>query len=674
MKSKPTFTFLLWIISLMLVSCSAYKPAAFLSPELRRIAQQEQAWPENELLVIAYHDVEDHNPNQAYLSVATDRLRQQFSWLQENNYIPVSVEEVLAAREGSSTLPPRAVLLTFDDGYSSFYTRVFPLLKAYNWPAVLAPVGKWLDTPSDQKVDFGGQLTERERFLNWEQVAEMARSGLVEVGAHTQDMHFGAIANPQGNTQPVAAAHRYLPELKRYETDEEFKTRFRADVRAISASVQKHTGAAPRVWVWPYGRASGLGLAILEEEGYQMAMTLTDGVATVNDLMNMPRYLVDNDPTISSFAGFITAREDVGSNRVIHVDLDYVYDEDPIQMEQNLGELVQRIADLRPRGVYLQAFADPTGDGLVRSVYFPNEHLPMRADLFNRAAWQLHSRAHVEVYAWMPVLAIETSEPVDRVLQWHPDGSVSPPPAESYQRLSPFDPRARQLLGDLYEDLGRSSYFHGVIFHDDATLNDFEDASPSALTAYEQAGFGRDIGAIRANPTQMQAWTRFKSRALTDLTLELAQRVKAQHGPQIVTVRNMYALPALKPKSEEWFAQNLDDFLQAYDWTAIMAMPLMEGVAPSQAIDWLEELVQAVARHPQGLQRTIFEVQAVDWEAKGSTPRALKSEQIAQWLNALSAQGARHVGYYPDDFVRNHPEMNVIRPEITTNWYPIKND
>lgn len=674
MKNKPTFIFLLWLFSVMLASCSTYKPATFLSPELRRTAAQEQAWGENELIVIAYHDVEDHNPSQAYLSVSTEHLRQQFSWLQENNYVPVSVDQVLSARDGKSTLPPQAVMLTFDDGYSSFYTRVYPLLKAYNWPAVLAPVGKWLDTPVDQKVDFGGQPVERERFLRWEQVTEMAQSGLVEIGAHTQDMHFGAIANPQGNTQPVAATHRYLQDLKRYETDEEFQKRFRDDVRAISASVKKYAGVAPRVWVWPYGRASGLGLAILAEEGYQMAMTLTDGVATVNDLMNMPRYLVDNDPKIDSFAGFITAREDVGSNRIIHVDLDYVYDADPIQMEKNLGELVQRIADLRPRGVYLQAFADPTGDGLVRSVYFPNSHLPMRADLFNRAAWQLHSRAHVEVYAWMPVLAIETNEPVDRVLRWHPDGSVSLPPAESYQRLSPFDPRARQLLGDLYEDLGRSSYFHGVIFHDDATLNDFEDASPSALAAYEKAGFGRDIGAIRADATKMQAWTRFKSRALTDLTLELAQRVKKQHGPQIVTVRNMYALPALKPESEEWFAQNLDDFLQAYDWTAVMAMPLMEGVASSQAIDWLGELVQAVARHPEGLRRTIFEVQAVDWEAKGSAPREIKSEQIAQWLNALSAQGARHVGYYPDDFVRNHPEMNVIRPEITTNWYPIKND
>lgn len=670
MKTHPLLSFVIFLSSLLLAACSSSPSARYTPPEQRRLAPQEQAWKTNELIVIAYHDVEDHDPNQAYLSVSTENLRRQFSWLQENNYVPVSVDQVLTARDGGTPLPEKAVMLTFDDGYSSFYTRVFPLLKAYNWPAVLAPVGHWLDAPLNQKVDFGGQPTARDRFLNWEQVAEMARSGLVEVGAHTQNMHFGTVANPQGNTQPVAAAHRYLAQEQRYENDEEFKQRFRADVRAISASVKKHTGKAPRVWVWPYGRVSGLGLRILQEEGYQMVMTLTDGVAHVDSLMNMPRYLVDNNPEIGSFAGFITAREDVGPNRVIHVDLDYVYDPDPEQTERNLGELVQRIADLRPRSVYLQAFADPTGDGLVRSVYFPNRHLPMRADLFNRAAWQIHSRAHVNVYAWMPVLAIDTAEPVDRVLHWQADGPPTLPPDTSYQRLSPFDPRAREILGDLYEDLGRSSLFYGVLFHDDATLNDFEDASPSALAAYEKAGFGRDIGAIRANPEQFKRWTRFKSMALTELTKELAERVKKQHGPQIATVRNMYALPAIQPESEAWFAQNLDDFLSTYDWTAVMAMPLMEGVPLHKSRAWLNNLVNAVAQHPEGLQRTIFEVQAVAWPQSGGEPRALDSQHIASWLNILTAQGARHVGYYPDDFVRNHPEMKVIRPVITTDWYP----
>ena len=35
-------------------------------------------------------------------------------------------------------LPPKAVLLTFDDGYKDFYTRVIPLLRSFHWPAVLA--------------------------------------------------------------------------------------------------------------------------------------------------------------------------------------------------------------------------------------------------------------------------------------------------------------------------------------------------------------------------------------------------------------------------------------------------------------------------------------------------------------------------------------------------------
>ncbi len=57
---------------------------------------------------------------------------------------------------GKKTLPPKAVLLSFDDGYSSFYTRVWPLLQAWNVPALWAPVGSWVDTPANQKVNFGG--------------------------------------------------------------------------------------------------------------------------------------------------------------------------------------------------------------------------------------------------------------------------------------------------------------------------------------------------------------------------------------------------------------------------------------------------------------------------------------------------------------------------------------
>src|SRR5690606_34181443 len=372
-------------------------------------------------LSLAYHDVEDSDPDQTYVSVSTEHLVEQFAWLRENGYQPVSVDQILTASKGGTPLPPRALLLTFDDGYRSFYTRVFPLLKAYNWPAVLAPVSSWVDTPDDETVNFGGTPTDRDRFLTWRQIREVSRSGLVEIGAHTDALHYGIPANPQGNLEPAAATRAYDAATDTYETDAAYRARIAADVDRVTEKIRKATGKRPRVWVWPYGEASGDALRIVQSKGYPMVLTLDSGLGKVSDLGNVPRVLVANDPQLQNFARISMIMENDTVMRVAHVDLDYVYDPAPEQMERNLGHLVQRIADMRITTVFLQAFADPEGDGLVKSVYFPNRHLPMRANLFNRTAWQLRSRALVDVYAWMPVLSFDLDPALARVEKWDPE-------------------------------------------------------------------------------------------------------------------------------------------------------------------------------------------------------------------------------------------------------------
>jgi hypothetical protein len=77
--------------------------------------------------------------------------------------------------QGRPELPAKAILLSFDDGYSSFYTRVLPVLRAYNWHALLAPVGVWIDTPLNQPVDLPAPA--RSDFLTWDQVREISQSG-----------------------------------------------------------------------------------------------------------------------------------------------------------------------------------------------------------------------------------------------------------------------------------------------------------------------------------------------------------------------------------------------------------------------------------------------------------------------------------------------------------------
>ncbi|MDO4593576.1 MAG: poly-beta-1,6-N-acetyl-D-glucosamine N-deacetylase PgaB, partial [Comamonadaceae bacterium] len=147
---------------------------------------------------------------------------------------------------------------------------------------------------------------------------------------------------------------------------------------------------------------------------------------------------------------------------------------------------------------------------------------------------------------------------------------------------------------------------------------------------------------------------------------------RAIRGVNIKTARNIFAAPVLQPESEAWFAQNLDDFLAAYDWTAPMAMPLMEGISYAQAPRWLERLVETVGQRPGALDRTVFELQTKDWRgtANGAAAQAIDSQTIAIWMRQLQRSGARSLGYYPDDFAQNHPSLEVVRPFISNAWFP----
>ncbi|MAO50082.1 MAG: poly-beta-1,6-N-acetyl-D-glucosamine N-deacetylase PgaB [Pusillimonas sp.] len=432
-----TYGFLMGCVLVFLAGCQHMGNSGgieYTSPAQRTKAITEAPWPKNHFLVLAYHDVEDASPDQTFVSVLTEHLRQQFSWLHENNYVPVSIDQILDAKAGRTELPHKAVLLTFDDGYQSFYQHVYPLLKAYQWPAVVAPVGVWTDPPPGASVNFGDLVVPRERFLNWDQITEMSRSGLVEVAAHSNNLHFGIQANPQGNLQPAAAARLYDPLTSTYESDKTYRARISQDVAAITEKITRATGRPPRVWVWPYGTGSGLAAQTIQDHGYPLLLTLEDGLGNTNNFTHVPRLLISNDPVLPSFSNAVLAQENPEIMRVAQVRLDEVYDIDPDQMNRKLGLLIQRIADLQITTVFLDADADTDHDGLPDAFYFPNRLLPVRADLLNRTAWQLRSRAFVDVYA-----------------------SLSP---DKVRQVAQNDRDAVAL----FEDMARNAIFAGVHF------------------------------------------------------------------------------------------------------------------------------------------------------------------------------------------------------------------
>ena len=405
---------------------------------------------DTDFTVLAYHDVVDDVRSLGYDSITLRSLAMHFDWLRANGYRVVSLDDVVAAQRGERPLPPRAVLLTFDDGYRSFYTRVYPLLIAFNYPAVLSVVGSLLDVPPRGQVRYGGGLVAREDFVSWEQLREMRRSGLVEVGSHTYGLHTTIFTNPQGGELPAtigygfirqrpgprigeryrlqlpeprfgdalsilelrfkeylafaielaqaAIDYAYDPRTGRYETDEEYGRRVRADLARNSELLEAQLGARPRVITWPYGRWNEVTVEAARKEGMPISLTLDFERADARDLGRIGRFYAMSNPGLEFLNSAVAQPPEPLLLRGLCVNLDEIYAQSDAETEVRLGKVLDSVLAFRPNTVLLSAASSVPGGG----VYFPTDRLPVRADLFNRVAWQLFSRTGAEVYAWLP--------------------------------------------------------------------------------------------------------------------------------------------------------------------------------------------------------------------------------------------------------------------------------
>ena len=101
------------------------------------------------LRILMYHKIDPLRSDA--LTVSVPQLEEQLSYLQKNGYQFLFINELTATEQ----LPPKAVLLTFDDAYLNNLEYAYPILKKYGAKATIfvptAYVGKsssW-DTPAE---------------------------------------------------------------------------------------------------------------------------------------------------------------------------------------------------------------------------------------------------------------------------------------------------------------------------------------------------------------------------------------------------------------------------------------------------------------------------------------------------------------------------------------------
>lgn len=124
--------------------------------------------------ILVYHYVEyvtdERDTIRKSLNILPYIFIRQIETLRNAGYTFITASELTDMLDGKIVLPQKPVLITFDDGYRDFYTDVFPILKKYNIKATAYIVSGFLD---------------KLNYIFTEQLKEIARSGLVEIGAHT---------------------------------------------------------------------------------------------------------------------------------------------------------------------------------------------------------------------------------------------------------------------------------------------------------------------------------------------------------------------------------------------------------------------------------------------------------------------------------------------------------
>jgi peptidoglycan/xylan/chitin deacetylase (PgdA/CDA1 family) len=179
------------------------------------------------------------------LEITPRLFEQQMDWLQRRGYRSVSLERALA-RDTRAELPPRPVVISFDDGTRDFWQHARPILARHGFRATLFVVTGRVGGASDWDRALGEPARP---LLDWAQIGELQQEGH-EIGSHT-------------------ASHRPLTEL----TDEQV----REELARSRETLREKLGAAPSLLAYPRGFYASRHKRLARESGYRGACSVILG-------------------------------------------------------------------------------------------------------------------------------------------------------------------------------------------------------------------------------------------------------------------------------------------------------------------------------------------------------------------------------------------------------------
>jgi peptidoglycan/xylan/chitin deacetylase (PgdA/CDA1 family) len=216
--------------------------------------------------ILEYHAIQPPVPGNPFpeLFVPQADFEQQMAWLHDHGYEAVTLRDVERSWDGRGELPPKPVVVSFDDGYRSQYVAGFPVLHRYRWPGVINLIA-------------GPHVAD----LPAADIRKMLAAGW-ELGSHTIDHVDVTTVDASQLAAEIAGSKR------------ELSRRFGVDVANFC---------------YPLGHYDQAAVAELRRAGYRGATAELPGLADRQNPYTLARLEITNSDGLAGFVEKLTSAE-----------------------------------------------------------------------------------------------------------------------------------------------------------------------------------------------------------------------------------------------------------------------------------------------------------------------------------------------------------------------------
>ena len=222
--------------------------------------------------ILVYHEVSPRpHPGFRRYTVTVREFARQMRWLAARRYQAIDMDALLRARTGGGTLPPRPVLITFDDGFQGCADHAVPVLEAHGFTAVFYLVtGLVGETSRWMAGEVGVELP----LMSWDRARALASAGF-QCGVHT-------------------VTHPRLTGLE--------PARCRAELSAARRRLEEELGRPAVHLAYPFGAYDSTVRASAAEAGYVTACSTRAGLSEADDdLLALHRVTVHGHDSLLDF-------------------------------------------------------------------------------------------------------------------------------------------------------------------------------------------------------------------------------------------------------------------------------------------------------------------------------------------------------------------------------------